>query len=37
MVVIQVKRSDQDIFLVESSVTESNDELTRRLVSLEAG
>lgn len=33
MVVIQVKRSDKDIFLVESSVHECNDVLIRRLVS----
>ncbi len=33
MVVLHVKRSDKDSFLVETSVTESNDELIRRLVS----
>lgn len=33
MVVVQVKRSDTDVFLVESTVTESNDALVRRLVS----
>ena len=33
MVVIQVKRSDKDVFLVESTVQESNDVLIRRLVS----
>lgn len=33
MVVIQVKRSDTDVFLVESTITESNDALVRRLVS----
>lgn len=36
MVVIQVKRSDADVFLVESSVTETNDALVRRLVSTNA-
>ena len=34
MVVIQVKRSDTDVFLVESTISESNDVLVRRLVSL---
>ena len=33
MVVVQVKRSDTDVFLVESTITESNDALVRRLVS----
>ncbi len=33
MVVLHVKRSDKDSFLVETSVTESNDELIRRLAS----
>eukprot|EP00904_Undaria_pinnatifida_P003098 jgi/Undpi1/1278/HiC_scaffold_11.g04670.m1 len=34
MVVIQVKRSDTDVFLVESTITESNDALVRRLVKI---
>eukprot|EP00903_Cladosiphon_okamuranus_P019889 g18281.t1 len=34
MVVIQVKRSDTDVFLVESSTSESNDLLVRRLVKI---
>lgn len=34
MVVIQVKRSETDVFVVESSVVESNDDLVRRLVSV---
>ncbi|CAM9748459.1 unnamed protein product [Pylaiella littoralis] len=34
MVVIQVKRSDTDLFLVESSTTESVDLLVRRLVNI---
>lgn len=33
MVVFQVKRSEQDAFFVESTVSESNDGLIRRLVS----
>ncbi len=33
MVLLHVKRSDKDSFLVETSVTESNDDLIRRLVS----
>lgn len=33
MVVIQVKRCDTDLFVVESSISESNDVLVRRLVS----
>lgn len=33
MVVIQIKKSDQDVFVVESSIAESNDVLVRRLVS----
>ncbi len=32
MVLLHVKRSDKDSFLVETSVTESNDDLIRRLV-----
>ncbi|CAM9212566.1 unnamed protein product [Ectocarpus fasciculatus] len=34
MVVVQVKRSDTDVFLVESTITESNDALVRRLVKI---
>lgn len=34
MVVIQVKRSETDVFLVETSIVESNDALVRRLVSV---
>lgn len=33
MVVVQVKQSDTDVFVVESSISESNDALVRRLVS----
>ncbi|CAN0003452.1 unnamed protein product [Ectocarpus sp. 13 AM-2016] len=34
MVVVQVKRSETDVFLVESTITESNDDLVRRLVKI---
>ncbi len=33
MVLLHVKRSDKDSFLVETSVTEPNDNLIKRLVS----